>query len=119
MASPRVLVVDDDPFVLKVVAHALSGQGYEVQAVIHPLLALELVKRTSCFDLVVTDFCMPEMDGSELVRRIAPLCPRAAVVLMSGYIVDGALPQKARFLPKPFRIKELYAAVANALGQGQ
>jgi PleD family two-component response regulator len=66
-----VLLVDDDPSVLRLLSGGLSQQGYDVHVAPHPVQALELAKAaTPCFDLVVSDVIMPEMCGPELVRNI-------------------------------------------------
>jgi DNA-binding NtrC family response regulator len=124
MAAARVLVVDDEPAVLGLVSKALSLQGYEVHAVPSPLEALKLMHDTPCFDLVVSDVIMPEMCGPELVKKVAELCPTAAVVVMSAHInvhemavqFDGMTRlSRVKFLSKPFRVTDLYSAVEKAL----
>jgi len=115
MATARVLVVDDEPAVLGLVSKALSGRGYEVHAVSNPLQALKLVHDLPCFDLLLSDVIMPQMRGPELVKRVAQLCPRAAVILMSAQIATEALPDRAAFISKPFRMTDLYSAVEKAL----
>ncbi len=112
----RVLVVDDEPSVLRLVCGGLSKQGYEVHAAPHPVHALELVKATKpCFDVVVSDVIMPDMCGPELVRNIKRMCPRTAVVLMSAHIASEVLPEYAVFIGKPFRMEELYAVVKRVI----
>jgi CheY-like chemotaxis protein len=115
MATARVLVVDDEPAVLGLVSKALSGRGYEVHAVPSPLQALQIAHDEPCFDLLVSDVIMPEMCGPELVRRIAQLCPTAAVVLMSAHIACETLPEHAAFISKPFLLTDLYSIVEKAL----
>ena len=115
MATKRVLVVDDEPAVLRLVSKALSIRGYEVCAAPSPGQALHCVRSEPCFDLVLSDVIMPEMCGPELVRRIAKICPSAAIVLMSGYLAAEAIPLRAAFISKPFRMLDLYAAVENVL----
>ncbi|MGB9455579.1 MAG: response regulator [Bryobacteraceae bacterium] len=115
MATARVLVVDDEPAVLGLVSKALSDRGYEVHAVSSPLQALQVAHDEPCFDLLVSDVIMPEMCGPELVRRIAQLCPTAAVVLMSGHIASETLPEHAAFISKPFLLTDLYSVVEKAL----
>jgi CheY-like chemotaxis protein len=115
MATARVLVVDDEPAVLGWVSRALSRKGYDVHAVSSPLEALLLAHDTPCFDLVVSDVIMPEMCGPELVKRIAQLCPTAAVILMSGHIAAETLPEGAAFISKPFLATDLYSIVEKAL----
>jgi DNA-binding NtrC family response regulator len=76
---------------------------------------LEIAQAMPCFDLVVSDVIMPEMCGPELVRRIASICPTTAVVMMSGYIAAEAIPMRAAFISKPFRVTDLCSIVANVL----
>ena len=115
MSRPRILVVDDEPAVLGLVANALSAWGYEVHAAPGPRQALEFARREPCFDVLVSDVIMPEMCGPALVREISQVCPGAAVVMMSGYIAAEVLPRGAAFISKPFRLSDLRSAVAGVL----
>ncbi|MGA3260270.1 MAG: response regulator [Bryobacteraceae bacterium] len=115
MSAPKVLVVDDEPAILGMISKALATRGYEVHAASGPKQALEIAQAMPSFDLVVSDVIMPEMCGPELVRRIAKICPSAAIVLMSGYLAAEAIPLRAAFISKPFRMLDLYAAVENVL----
>jgi FixJ family two-component response regulator len=58
---------------------------------------------------------MPGMCGQELVRKIAWMCPRTAVVLMSADIASGTLPEGAAFIGKPFLVQDLYSVVEKKL----
>ena len=115
MPTPKILVVDDEPAILLLVADALSALGYEVHSAQGPAQALNLVTAGSCFDLVVSDVIMPEICGPELIRRITQICPSTAVVLMSAHIASEALPPDATFLGKPFQLPDLYSAVEKKL----
>jgi len=115
LSAPRVLVVDDEPAVLGLISHALAARGYEVQAAPDPLQALKLAHDAPCFDLVVSDVIMPQMCGPELVRRITQICPGTAVLVMSGHIDVQDLPKGAKFIGKPFQVKDLYSIVDRAL----
>lgn len=115
MAKTRVLVVDDDPGVLGLVASALSSEGYEVHAVPSPTQAVELAKVSPCFDLLVSDVNMPDVCGPELARQITQICPTVAIVLMSGEAVGQVLPERAWFIIKPILLTDLYSVVEKAL----
>lgn len=81
----RVVVVDDDPQVLKALKHMLSGWDYEVECCSHPAAALSRIKRKKdCCGLVITDYSMPAMDGLELAGVIRRLNPKIRIILMSG-----------------------------------
>ena len=115
MSRPKILVVDDEPSVLRLVSNSLSARGYEVHAAGSPVQALDLVKTTPSFDLVVSDIIMPEICGPELIRRIKQMCPNIAVILMSAHIASEALPEHAAFLSKPFQMADLFSVVERKL----
>jgi two-component system cell cycle sensor histidine kinase/response regulator CckA len=115
MATSRILVIDDELAVLRLVSKVLSRRGYEVQAVDHPLKALKVAEATPCFDLVLSDVIMPEMCGPELVKKLTRICPNAAVVLMSAHIICEDFPTHAKFISKPFLPEDLCALVEQTL----
>jgi DNA-binding NtrC family response regulator len=115
LGPARVLVVDDEPGVLRLVAMALVRWGYEVHTAPGPMQALQAVRELPCFDLLVSDVIMPEMCGPELAKQIRALCPLSGVVLMSGHIACESLPEHTSFIGKPFAMADLYAVVERAL----
>jgi signal transduction histidine kinase/ActR/RegA family two-component response regulator len=118
----RVLVVDDDPSVLRLIRATLERAGYRVQSVTSAQDALRLYDATPAdpFRLVLSDVVMPEMDGVDLARRLMSQDPGARFVFMSGY-APAELPSRDRagrpvgFLAKPFRPEGLLRAVRTAL----
>lgn len=111
----RVLVVDDEPVLVSLVATALSREGYEVHTAHHPVQAFEAATTASPgFDLLVSDVTMPGMSGPELVRSIKRVCPNIAVVLMSADFGSVVLPEGVALISKPFGIKDLYSIVEKA-----
>ncbi|MGO9096666.1 MAG: response regulator [Bryobacteraceae bacterium] len=115
MAGQRVLVVDDDPFVLRIVATMLQRAGYETVTAPGPLQALEMVTIKGGFDLVITDVIMPVMCGPELASQIRLLAPSSNILLMTGCASEGQLPKCFPFLGKPFALSDLLRAVESAL----
>ena len=84
-AGERLLVVDDEPVIARVVSEQLRRLGYQVTAVTDPEEALELVAEDpDDFDLLLTDLQMPRMDGVELAARVGRLRPQLPVVLSTG-----------------------------------
>ncbi len=63
----RVLLIDDEPAILRIYSRALANYGFESQCVSEPKLALELLEQVA-FNVVVSDVCMPGGDGVDLVR---------------------------------------------------
>lgn len=118
MAGQRILVVDDEPSLQKVITLELQRKGYEVKGVGNGSEAVELFF-TEGADLVITDMHMPIMDGLETVAAIKKLNPEVPIILMTGQFEEDA--QQAinigvsSFLSKPFRMEELLRAVTHCL----
>jgi len=120
-AGERLLLVDDEPVVARVMTEQLRRLGYRVTAVNDPEEALELIAEDpDDFDLLLTDLQMPRMDGVELAARVARLRPGLPVVLSTGnrWSVPAATARAAgirEIVDKPFRIEELAQALRTAL----
>jgi two-component system KDP operon response regulator KdpE len=116
--NSRVLVVDDEPQITRVLKTVLSSQGYDVRTAAEGESALANFKEWSP-ELVITDLYMPHMDGVELCRRIRELSSVPIIVLS----VKGEERTKVEaldsgaddYVTKPFGIDELMARVRAAL----
>ncbi len=120
---PRVLVVDDDPQVLKLLRVNFELEGYDVLTATNGEEALELVGRDSP-DAVVCDVMMPGIDGLEVVRRLRAQPDTAGLPL----VVVSAKAQRAdvsyglelgadAYVTKPFDPSELLSVVAELLAK--
>ncbi len=120
----RVLLVDDEPVLLRMTAKILRRLGHDVTSAPNGALALHALTSTSEeFDLVITDLTMPLMGGAELIRRIREIRPDLPVILTSGFAdtPEGRSIGSAEgvsFLAKPFTRQELTQAVEAVLAQG-
>ena len=85
VAIPNILLVDDNRDGLLVRKSLLEELGYRVQMAASAEEGLKLYE-TSTFDVVVTDFRMPRMDGIELIGRIRKRNPNARIILLSGFV---------------------------------
>src|SRR6266481_8707925 len=83
--NPNILLVDDNKDGLLVRRSLLEELGYTVQIAGNGEEGLKLFEGHS-FDVVVTDFRMPRMDGVELIRRMRKVNPNVGVILLSGFI---------------------------------
>jgi CheY-like chemotaxis protein len=83
--NPSVLLVDDNRDGLLVRSLLLEELGYRVQSARNGEEGLKLFE-TSNFDVVVTDYRMPRMNGVELIERIRQLNPNARIILLSGFV---------------------------------
>ncbi|MCX7794032.1 MAG: NADH-quinone oxidoreductase subunit NuoE [Thermodesulfovibrionales bacterium] len=102
----NILIVDDEPIVLKSCEKTLSPAGFHVLTAQKAKDALELLKKDS-IDLVITDLRMPEMDGVEFIRHIREIRPDIGVVVITGYPSQESLKETLSlkildYLPKPF-----------------
>jgi len=89
-ATPaRVLLVDDQELVRKLVAEQLQEAGYDVLAASNGTEALALLAAGESVDAVVTDLSMPGMDGLAVIRGVRQRCPGLPAVLLTGYAGDG------------------------------
>jgi DNA-binding NtrC family response regulator len=118
MRTLRILVVDDDAFVLKTLAKALAKDGAEVSTASDGNEAAALARETP-FDLVFTDLKMPGMDGIEVLKAVKALRPAAEVIVITGYgtveTAVEALKQGAYdYVTKPIDFGDLRAKVAEA-----
>src|ERR1043165_1830214 len=84
-AGARVLLVDDNRDGLLVRKSILEEQGFVITTAVNGEEALEIFSKGK-FDLRVTDFKMPKLNGIELIRRIRPLDPALAIILISGFV---------------------------------
>jgi DNA-binding NtrC family response regulator len=114
----RILVVDDDEGVGRLVRSVLQDAGHEVDVTNGPENAMQLC-RSHAFDLVISDVEMPgPIDGHDLARWVAAEFPRCRVALMSGRPSDcDACPfiERCPMLLKPFAINELLEFVSETL----
>ena len=119
-----VLLVEDDELVRSLVGQALVGHGYEVAAASGGAEALELFHASAEPPaLVVTDIVMPGINGAELARALRERRPGLPVLFTSGYakqlIDERDLHDGTAFLPKPFSIADVSAAVRSLLAGGR
>ncbi len=116
-----ILVVEDEPAILKVVSRLLTRYGHTVLGVNSPTEALKLFdQRKPPIDLLITDVVMPEMNGKELVAALAKHLPSIKCLYMSGYTADiiarqGILEESVNFIQKPFATKTLLNEVTKIL----
>ena len=123
--KPRILFVEDDASILKVVATGLERAGYSVLKATSPLAALELLKEgQDPIELLITDVIMPEMNGCDLADEVQKRFPDIRCLFVSGYTDDvvakeGGLAPGFAFLQKPFTISKLKDAIAKLFREGE
>ncbi len=108
-----ILVVDDDPSVLALVATIATRGGYEVLTAASGREALQITAERYV-DLLVTDLAMPGMDGSELIQRIKSLGTISRFLVLSGW-ADAVRGLGAPSLAKPFSPDELLHKIRDVI----
>jgi CheY-like chemotaxis protein len=106
--TSRVMLVDDEEWIVDVAARLLTSLGLEVEAFVHPLEALERFKTgPNDFSLLITDQNMPQMKGVELIDAVRKVRDDVNVVMMSGNVSPLPDDDPAYFMAKPFRLADL------------
>ena len=118
--SATILIVDDDPCTLNVVAEQISIVGYESLAASTAREALQLAEKYAKIDLLLTDIIMPEMNGFDLARQFDILYPETRIIFMSGnnspFIAGQKIPvSDYGFVQKPFEMQTLIDTIQNIL----
>jgi PAS domain S-box-containing protein len=122
--SETILFVEDEPAILRLGKTMLEEQGYRVLAAISPDEAVRWAKEYREFrgtiQLLVTDVVMPEMNGSDLSKKIGSLYPGINCLFISGHTADiiarrGILEKGVNFLQKPFSKRALLTKVRELL----
>jgi len=119
--SARLLLVDDDPSLLKLLGMRLSSEGYQVTTAASGPEALRLLQKEQ-IDLVISDLRMDEMDGLALFGEIQKRNPSLPVIILTAH---GSIPDAVSatqqgvfsFLTKPVDRDALYKAIDDALAQ--
>lgn len=117
----RLIVVDDEPSVARVLERSLTRAGYSVRVFSDPRTALQAIADApDAVDLVLTDQTMPGLTGDVLTERIMAIAPTLPVLILTGFshrlTSEKAAAVGARaVLQKPIALDELHRAVAHAL----
>ena len=120
-----ILLVEDEPSILKMTAIMLERQGYTVVPASTPGEAIRLAQEyLGRIDLLITDVVMPEMNGRDLASNLLSVYPDLKRLFMSGYTANviahhGVLDEGVNFIQKPFSRKDLAAKVRESLCKNQ
>lgn len=118
-----ILVVDDEPVVLKIVSEILSIRGFEVLRAASAEEALDTARRRpGPIHLLVCDVVMPGLGGPDLAEAMQQLHPETECLFIAGLpdspqIYERILTRGRAFLPKPFAARTLLAKVDEVLGR--
>ncbi len=124
--KPRVLVLEDEPLIRRLLVANLEQGGFEVTGTEDGIETvaryIEAFDRGEAFDIVITDLSIPNgMGGVKAVEEIHQIAPGAKVIVSSGYSDDPAMSDPERYgfcavLPKPYQPRQLLELVRGLLG---
>jgi len=118
----RVLVVDDEASIRDLLAKTLALAEYDVDTAGDGSAALDrLRERRGAYDLMIADLRMPGMDGLTLIREVKQVNANLPIIIITGFSTESSAIEAvnlgvAGYLTKPFRVPQVLAAAAKALG---
>ena len=111
----RILLIDDDESVRNLTKEMLEELGHDVSDAASGPAALKILKGNALFDLLLVDFAMPAMNGSEFATEANKIKPDVPILFMTGYVESGVLRHWSdigyQTLNKPFKSADLAAAI--------
>jgi excisionase family DNA binding protein len=118
---PRVLVVDDEASIRELLSKTLALAEYDVDTAPDGRAAIERL-RLGSYDLLIADLKMPGLDGLSLIREAKRLKSDLPVIIITGFSTESSAIEAvnlgvAGYLTKPFRVPQVLAAAARALGE--
>jgi len=121
VSRPRVLVVDDEASIRDLLAKTLALAEYDVDVAPDGRSALERM-RMHPYDLLIADLKMPGMDGLTVIREARRYKSDLPVIIITGFSTESSAIEAvnlgvAGYLTKPFRVPQVLAAAAKALGE--
>ena len=120
----RVLIIDDDEAILRMMNKLISREGYEVMTASNGDEATYILKDDSMFDLVITDIIMPKKEGIEIVTMLKNEFPEIKVIAISGggrfspagYLKAADILGAHKTFIKPFNHREMLNAINELIG---
>ena len=122
---PRILVVDDEASIRELLSKTLALAEYEVDTAPDGPTALQRLKMRQQidggFNLLIADLKMPGMDGLTLIRQVRQVAADLPIIIITGFSTESSAIEAvnlgvAGYLTKPFRVPQVLAAAAKALG---
>ncbi len=115
----KVLVVDDEVSILKSIKLLLEDKGLWVELAEDGGEAMVKLKKDE-FDIVITDYYMPVLNGKELLKKVKELSPRTLVIVISAFCtvedrLDMLFNGAFNCLNKPFKISEMDSVIRTAV----
>ena len=119
MRKHEILLVDDDPFILKTLGPALEGKGYQISTATTGEEAIKIMAEKD-FDLVITDLVMQSIDGIDVLKKAKQINAEMMVMILTGFgdmtsAIDALRLGADDYMLKPCRLDEIDFKVSNCL----
>ncbi len=121
----RILLMDDEDFILDVTSEVLESLGYSVDKAHdgHETIKMykESLQSNRRYDVVIMDLTIPgKMGGKEAVKLLLELDPEAKVIVSSGYSSDATMSEYSKYgfsgvIPKPYRLEDISRIIDNVI----
>ncbi|HJX02884.1 MAG TPA: response regulator, partial [Candidatus Bathyarchaeia archaeon] len=117
--NARILIVDDDENIRKVLVAILEDEGYAVESVGTARKAIEATKR-KFYNVALIDIRLPDMDGTDLLLRIRDTVPRIRKIIITGYptlqnAIDAVNRRADAYIMKPFDVEKVLRTIKEQL----
>jgi len=117
--NARILVVDDDENIRKVLTAILRDEGYQVDSVENGAKAIEKTKK-KFYNLALIDIRLPDMEGTELLTKIKDTTPRIRKIIITGYptlqnAVEAVNRGADAYIMKPFVVEKVLTTIKEQL----
>ena len=121
MRNEKILIVDDSKEIRNILSTFLKEEGFEVYTAENGKKALDLTKE-KVIDLIITDIRMPEMDGSQLTKKMKEERPRIGIIIMTAYTsiyTEGDIRKIGAddYISKPFEFIDIIKKIERVLFQ--
>ena len=119
--NPRILVVDDDENIRKMLTAILEDEGYTVESVGTARKAIEKTKK-SFYNLALIDIRLPDMDGIKLLTKVRETTPKMRKIIITGYptlqnAIEAVNKGADAYIIKPFDMRKVLKAIKNQLAR--
>jgi DNA-binding NtrC family response regulator len=117
--TARILIVDDDENIRKVLAAILEDEGYTVESVGSAKEAIRRARK-KFYNLALIDIRLPDMEGTELLRKIKDTTPRMRKIIVTGYptlqnAIEAVNKRADAYIMKPFDVRKVLEAIRDQL----
>lgn len=115
----KILIVDDDESIRRVLQAILEEKGYAVESVATAKKAIEIAKK-KLYNVALLDIRLPDMDGTELLSRIKDTIPRMRKIIITGFptlqnAIDAVNRRADAYIMKPFDVEKVLATIEDQL----